>query len=298
MIGILAGCTSQPIDTSLHDAAPTVRAHSETADATAQAWEPARLEYRTVTINGSKRDYLVSLPPGARQRKGLPLILGFHGYTGSAEHMQQRSGLSDADAVVAYLQGVDAAWSPAPYAKTSVEDDLSFSDHVREQLIAEFHLHPARVFAAGFSNGGGFAGVLGCRRPQQFTAIATVAAAYYDSVTDGCSPIPMKRIDIHGTSDAIIQYQGGSRHGSHYESVYDFLDESRIRNRCEAEPLETQATAFATALTWMDCDAGLKHIRVQGGEHVWPGSDARQKLPDASLSATDEILSFFGVDKY
>lgn len=257
-------------------------------------WAPAAVENRTVMVEGVERHYILSLPPGARQREKLPIIFAFHGKGEEAATMQRHTNLDAADAIVVYMQGVDKAWSPAPYAKTSPEQDLAYVDAVRHQLLGEFNVDRVKVFAAGFSNGGGFATFLSCRRPQDFTAVATVAAANYEQVSEGCSVIPMKQIDFHGTDDPVIKYAGGVRHGSAYASVAASTHDAAARNRCDAGPHATPLEHQVVEEQWIGCDAGLEHYRLEGGRHVWPGGEAdRSELPRGF--ATQRMLAFFGV---
>lgn len=241
------------------------------------------VQERTIRAGGLTRTYVVSLPPFVEHRERLPLVLVFHGYGQQAESLRQHSGMDRADAVVAYLQGVDNAWAPAPYAATTGEQDLAFFDAVRAELIAEYDLDPARVFVTGFSNGGGFAAYVGCQRPQEVTAVGTVAAAFYESTTAGCSAIPMKRIDFHGTEDTIMRYDGGRKYGTVYEASEANIDEAAQRNRCVGAPLISRISDEVVVRRWLDCDAETEHYRVDGGGHAWPEF------------ATQRQLEFFGI---
>lgn len=261
----------------------------------AEPLSPPAVERRTITAAGLQREFILSLPAGARQRARLPLIMVFHGYRENAETIHRYSELDKADAVVAYMQGKDDAWAPAPYAGTTGEQDLAFVDAVRSQLSGEFHIDPARVFAAGLSNGGGFAAFVGCQRPQDFTAVATVSAAFYQRVSDGCSRIPIKQIDFHGTADAVMHYAGGERHNTVYDSTPEMTAEAAERNRCRPQPAERRVADTVVEERWEDCDAGLEHFRIEGGPHVWPGGLRDESGTAPKGFATDEILDFFRV---
>ena len=303
---VMAGCSEDTDESEASDALPnplrTVE-NSNRADTVSEVepWSAASVESRTIPAGGLQRDYILSLPKGAQQREGLPLILVFHGYTSTAASMQRTTGLNNADAVVAYLQGVNKAWAPAPYANTNARQDLQFADAVREQLQQEFHTQPARTFAVGFSNGGGFAEFLSCQRPQDYTAVATVSAAIYDSVLEGCSAIPLTRLDIHGTSDNVIDYQGGTRHKTHYAGAYQDVEREARRNHCKATDDEAPKPEWSEVLPgvekaeWSGCDAGLVHYKIEGGKHEWlgPGTTPASALPIGF--ASEAVLRFFGV---
>lgn len=259
------------------------------------AWSPTSTQHRVVDAGGLKRDFILHVPVGAEQRAKLPVIFVFHGYLEEAKTIREYSGLDDADALVAYMQGVDNAWAPAPYATTSGEQDLAFVDAALNQLTHDFAVDRAQVFAAGLSNGGGFAAYLGCQRPQDFTAVATVAGAFYEKVSEGCSMIPMKHIDFHGTADPVIAYAGGIRHDHVYDSTAELMDDAAERNRCDPEPVEKVVSNDVLEQRWVSCDAGLEHYRIVGGGHVWPGGGKDSSTTAPSGFATRTLLDFFGV---
>ncbi|WP_277100371.1 alpha/beta hydrolase family esterase [Corynebacterium riegelii] len=269
----------------------------ETADPmdVAQPWSPASAGTRSVTAAGFERNYIMSLPPGAHERSRLPVIFVFHGYKESAETIREYSGLDSADAIVVYMEGIDKAWAPAPYAVTTGEQDLAYVDAVYDQLINEFAVDRARVFAAGLSNGGGFAAYVGCQRPQAFTAVATVAGAFYEKVSAGCSAIPMKHVDFHGTHDAVINYAGGERHSTVYGSSAELMEDAARRSRCDAEPAISAVSPTIEEYRWTGCDAAVTHYRIEGGPHVWPGSIKDTSATVSIGFATRQILHFFGV---
>lgn len=258
-------------------------------------WSAPTSERRTIQAAGMKRNYLVSLPAGATERERLPVIFVFHGYREDIETARRSSQLDRADAIVAYMAGVGNAWAPAPYAKTTGAQDLAFVDAVLAELSWQYSVDRARVFATGMSNGGGFAAYIGCQRPQEFTGVATVSAAFYERVSEGCSAIPMKHIDFHGTNDTIISYEGGERHDSVYESTQDMLEETATRNHCAGRMEEIEVAPAITEYTWADCDAATLHYRIEGGPHTWPGCPGDKSRTAPAGFATRTLLDFFGV---
>ena len=260
-----------------------------------EPWTDPAIERRQTTSAGLKRDYILSVPRGAKQRERLPLILVFHGYKEDADRIMQHSQLDKADAVVAFMDGVGEAWAPAPYAVTSGEQDLAFVDDVLSQLEGEYSIDRTRIFAAGFSNGGGLAAFVGCQRPQAFSGIATVAGAFYQRVAEGCSSIPMKHVDFHGTADPVISYGGGERHETVYNSTPEMLEEAAVRNHCAGRREDVELSHTVTMLSWDDCDAALSHYRIEGGPHVWPGGTSDNTGLVSKGFATRTLLAFFGV---
>ena len=260
-----------------------------------EPWSGPETQNRTIQVGQRERSYLLSVPSGAEQRSRLPMIFVFHGYGENAASIREYSRLDSADAIVVYLDGEKHAWAPAPYAKTSGGEDLAFVDAVREEVMGEYSVDKSRVFATGLSNGGGFATYLGCQRPQDFTAVASVSAAFYHRVAEGCSSIPIKHADFHGTDDEVMSYYGGERHDTAYESIEAMLAETAERNHCRPEYVEKPLSETVTELRWDGCDAPLMHYRVDHGPHIWPGGAYDTSETTTRGFATRTLLAFFGV---
>lgn len=243
---------------------------------------PQKTSRGELTVDGRERHYRLSTPEGFYRGRQWPVILAFHGWGETAGVMEETTGLNEARAVVIYAEGVDRAWAPAPYARTTGDEDLAFVRALLDDVVSTYPVDRQRIFATGFSNGGGFAAYLSCRMPDTFHAVAPVGAAYYAPIHADCPGQPVARLDIHGTDDDVIAYHGGTRHGTPYESVPEVLDGVARRNGCEGTAI-TRHSREVIEQHWQGCRLPLVHLRVGGGAHVWPNL------------ATSEVRSFFGV---
>ncbi|WP_290343213.1 alpha/beta hydrolase family esterase [Corynebacterium auris] len=274
----------------------------EVASSSAPVEGERTVDNRTIVAADLQRSYTVSIPPAAAQGARVPLIFVFHGFRGDAALMRAATGFDRANAVVVYMNGrgqpdgKDRAWAPAPYAQTTGAQDLAFFDAVRAELMGELAIDPASVFATGLSNGGGFAAFVGCHRAHAVAAVATVSAAFYDRVFEGCSPIPVKTLDIHGTNDTIINYNGGMRHNTRYESLEQVIGDTARRNHCGPDPVFNEVTPTLTRQSYRGCDAPVTHYRIFNGAHVWPGASHDTTQTVAPDFATNTVLDFFGVE--
>ena len=269
----LAGCTVEGEGET---------ATTETTTTSRSVGAPQKTVTETLTVDGRERSYRVSTPEGFHRGRQWPVVYVFHGWGETAAAMEETTGLDEARAIVVYPDGVDKAWAPAPYAKTTGEEDLGFVRQLVETVEKSYPVDRSRVFATGFSNGGGFAAYLSCQLPATFHAVAPVGAAYYEATHAGCADEPVARLDIHGTHDTVIGYYGGTRHGARYEPVQDVLDGVAERNGCERSRI-TRSGQTVLAQHWQGCVLPLVHLRVGGGDHTWPAL------------ATTEVRSFFGV---
>lgn len=275
----------------LPDTPPTFQASP--LDGPIDPGQAGRIE---VEVGGQQRSFLLHVPEGYSADQDWPLLLAYHGYGQDAEQLRQGTRLDSAAALVAYPEGEERAWAPAPYAVTTVAEDLAYSEAVVATVDKLYAVDNADVSLIGFSNGGGMAAALACRIPDRISGVATVAAAYYEAVHHDCADHPVPHIDLHGTADEVVGYHGGRRHQTAYDSVAEVLDGAAERNNCSGGVDVSRETVSTLSYTWRGCTAPLEHVRIGGGEHTWPGGthDTNDELSPGY--GTYRILQFLGVD--
>ena len=258
----------------------------------------------TTRINlPSGRSYLVHLPADYDPAEPWPLILTFHGWGQNGQSLATATHFDAARAISIYPDGAPSkapnqnkkAWAPAPYANTSGGEDLEFVDEIINSARRTWNIDNNQLFAVGFSNGGGFAQYLACQRPAQFQAIATVSAAYYTAVVEKCAPGTVGHLDIHGTADQVVSYDGGTRHNTKFLSVPEIMDVAARRNHCGNSMEQQRLVGGAKRTSYMDCAAPVDHIRIEGGKHWWPGYSGNRNDAMPENFATDKILDFFRI---
>jgi polyhydroxybutyrate depolymerase len=230
---------------------------------------------------GRTRGYVLHLPQGYERRDDWPLVVAFHGRGSTGAEVEGYSGLSRLPAVVAYPDGTPdpdddefrRAWQGAPYEVAGV-DDVVFTVDLLDELQATLCVDPDRAYATGKSNGAGLVGLLACRLPDRLAAVAPVAGAFYPGTTEGCegaSPVPV--LEVHGTGDATIPYDGDADRG--LPAVPDWVAGWVARDDCRREPRVVRTGRDVVTTTWRGCADGteVQHVAVRGGGHVWPGSD-------------------------
>ncbi|RJQ76741.1 poly(3-hydroxybutyrate) depolymerase [Pseudonocardiaceae bacterium YIM PH 21723] len=283
--GVTAASAAQPTLPTGCGQAPPVR--------------PGTTERFTLGSGGTEREYLLHVPDGYQRDKPSPVILAFHGAGGTDTVLEAFSDLSTLDAIVLYPQGLKGsegtAWQGAPYASSA--DDVRFVQDLLDRTETDLCVDTTRIFATGKSNGGGFTALLACRLADRIAAFAPVAGAYYPGTTQGCEsspPVPM--LEFHGTEDAVIHYEGGVRHGARYPAIGDWLTTWTEKDHCSAGK-ERRVAEDVVELEWSDCVAGaeVRHYRVEGGGHTWPGATQDSGSGDTtqSISATKTIWRFF-----
>jgi len=159
------------------------------------------------------------------------------------------------------------------------------------QLLANLEtlycVDPNRVYATGFSNGGGFGGLLACDATASttFAAFGLHSAALYQGVSNAncvasavklapCNPgrqhIPI--LEIHGSADGQIPYYGGDHNGQCLPTVPNWVTAWSVREGYGAANTTTQLGngnveyQFGSA---QDKAGVVTHYMVNGLGHAW-----------------------------
>ncbi len=229
--------------------------------------------YYTIEVNGVQRDLLFHLPQGYVQGSQLPVLFNFHGYGSNAADQEIASNMSQlADEygfIVIYPQGLrDAAgnqfWSTHTYQNQ--QSDIDFVSEMLRLLGIYYGYEPTRVYATGFSNGGGFANLLAAQMSETFAAVSSVGGAYYNySEYTPARDIPI--IAFHGDADEVVPFEGLYI----LPPIYEWVNDWAAKNACG----ETAEVVFNTEITLAErwstgCEAHVELYTLKGIGHIWP----------------------------
>ena len=160
----------------------------------------------TMDVGGVARTYLRVVPVSLDANTPAPLILGFHGGSGTSEQASQYGLTGTEAALYVYPQALSfpaaggVAWNVSPDG-----NDDEFIDALLVELGQKNCIDTTRVFAAGQSNGAFFVNELGCKRPDAFRAIAPAAGG---GPTGGCTK-GVSAMLVHGTADTTVSIEQG-----------------------------------------------------------------------------------------
>ncbi|WP_116202129.1 alpha/beta hydrolase family esterase [Amycolatopsis circi] len=246
-----------------------------------------------LTSGGIDREYRIYVPARYNPHRQYPVVLSYHGHGRTAEYQEELSGFSGSDVIAVYPQGVTgtdgkSAWTGAPYS--APVDDVRFTGDLLTSLQQRMCMDPARIYAAGKSNGGGFVGVLACRMADRIAAFAPVSGAFYPQ-GGACHPSrKVALLDFHGTADTTIPYTGNPAKG--LPSIPDWLSGWAARDRCFPYPVSVSPVHNVVKQWWPGCS--LVHYRVEGAGHVWPSTRPNNDSDTpTAIDATPVILQFF-----
>ena len=259
---------------------------------------PPAVQRRQLEVAGLSRGYRLYVPLSLDRRRPAPLVLVLAGVGNPAESMVETTQLDrladSAGFVVAYPEGVNRTWN-AGYCcllgATTGPDDVGFLTRVIDDVASDHRIDPARVFAVGVSAGGMMAHRLGCERPDRIAGVGSVAGAM---IPDACRPArPVSVIEIHGTADPLVPYEGGSTAGgatAPSPPTVAVAERWAELDRCPS-PAATRADGPVTTATWTGCadGTGVKLITIEGGGHTWY---APLGPANGAVDATREIWEF------
>ena len=231
---------------------------------------------QTISSGGLQRTYVLHVPPGYDGVTAMPLVLSFHGYSLSAKFFAPYANFDAAADGAGFLvvtpdgSGSPQSWNAGAYA--GAPDDVAFVSELLTKLESDLCVDAGRVYAAGYSNGGGMALRVGCALTDRIAAVGVVAATYVNCR----AAVPL--MAFHGTADPMVPYEGGDRlpdlEGI-FPSVRRSVSEWAVGLGCDGLPLISRPSSEVEISTFQRCASGADDVllyTILGGGHTWPGA--------------------------
>ncbi len=254
---------------------------SETSDAaTTEPTSPSTTE---------ARPYEVFVPTGYDAATAAPLVISLHGYGAFGElqelYFQLEPQAEERGFLYVHPDGtVDPTdmefWNATDACcdETQSVDDSGYINFIIDEVSAAYNIDPARIYLVGHSNGGFMSYRMACDYADRIAAIVSLAGATFLD-TSRCAPSePVSILQIHGTADDTIKYDGGRSPLSSYPAAETTVAMWSAYNGCApaTEPLgaidlesgidgdETTMEAFT------DCpvDGAVELWTMAGGSHT------------------------------
>ncbi len=267
----------------------------------------------SVDVAGTSRSFRVYVPTSYRAQEPAALVFMFHGGFGSGEQFQSSANM-DAVAeregfVTVYPDGsgVVRTWNAGDccgHAQDEDVDDVAFVRALIAHLEASLCVDPKRIYASGMSNGAMLSHRLACELADRIAAIAPVAGTMMIANCAPTRPVPV--LQIHGTADANVPWDGGEGcgvAGVSFTSVPDTMDAWAGYNECSGPASDWLQEGDGSCTAQGSCAAGADVVlcAVDGGGHDYPGAEPRadQVVCDGdggesqSFSAAEVTWRFF-----
>jgi len=172
--------------------------------------------YKTITVGGVSREYILHVPTQYNGENAVPLVVDFHPIMGSDTSEFNSSPYkaeTDPEGVItAYPNGLKGptgmrAWNVGPCCTDA--DDTSFARAVVAEVKKTACIDSKRVYATGFSMGGGMTHYSACHLADIFAAAAPAAFDLAQENEKACTPSrPISVISFRSTGDQTVFYDG------------------------------------------------------------------------------------------
>jgi len=174
------------------------------------------------------RPYQVHVPPGYSPDVAAPLLLILHGYRANSVIESFYLNLSPATDAAGMLtvapdgtknrrgkqfwNATDACCN-GPGAQV---DDSAYLDAIIKEVEATYNVDRSRIYLVGHSNGGFMSYRMACDHADEIAALVSLEAATYADPRKCAPSEPVATLEIHGTGDDTIPYDGGKILGRRY----------------------------------------------------------------------------------
>jgi polyhydroxybutyrate depolymerase len=279
------------------------------------------LSKASMEVAGVKRSYRSYVPKGLP--KGAPLVLVMHGSGEGTQAIRVGTGygferLADQHGfAVVYPKSFGFDWNDCSSVGDKTvngvsADDAGFLAALVDKLVADIGVDPARVFAAGVSNGGSMAMRLALEHPARYRAVAAVIANLPAPQNFDCKPVAQTTsvMIMNGTLDPLVPYAGGevsllglfyksgqvisSSASAQYFAAWNHLTSAPQVSRSQAtEGIRVEQSLWSGG----DGKTEVELVTIHGGGHGLPQPYARRpRLLGPSPMAPDGpamIWAFF-----
>lgn len=261
----------------------------------------------SIIHDGIQRDYILYIPEVYDGSTTVPLVLNFHGYGSNAAQQMFYGDFRDIADTEGFLlvhpEGTtfigDQFWNVGFPGLSSNIDDVGFTEALIDELATLYAIDLDRVYATGMSNGGFMSFLLACQLSEKIAAVASVTGSMTQDTFDDCNaqhPTPV--LQIHGTDDGVVLYNGNNLSIPIADVISYWVD----HNNCESTPTTTTLPDIDPSdgstiehSVYEDGDNGIttEHMKVIGGGHTWPGSVINTVGTNQDIDASMEIWLFF-----
>lgn len=260
----------------------------------------------TIVHDGIVRSYKLYIPSIYSGNTAVPLLFNFHGYTSTSNEQMFygdfRNIADTANFLVVHPQGTldntntthfNVGWGG------STVDDVGFTEALLDSLSAAYSIDQNRIYAVGMSNGGFMSFRLACELSNKIAAVGSVTGSMTPSTLGNCNTShPMPIIQIHGTTDATVPYNGSAGWTA---SITNVLNHWATFNNCSPVPTVVNVPNTNTIdgstvekYTYENGDncSEVVHYKVTNGQHTWPGSIFNFAGTNYDINASVEIWNF------
>ena len=176
----------------------------------------------SVKVDGKDRTFIMHVPSSYKGDKPVPMLVDYHPIGGDGKSHLGASPYkekTDPEGVITlYPDGTpnpvgnmkgSNGWNVGPCC--SSDDDLKFSREMIRSVQEKVCIDKKRIYAAGYSMGGGMSNHVACFMSDIYAAVAPASMDLNTDNSAQCSPDrPISIIMFRGSQDFVCSYNGGN----------------------------------------------------------------------------------------
>jgi polyhydroxybutyrate depolymerase len=267
---------------------------------------PFALAQQTTQIDAGRGDIPLIVPDAYQANSPAPLIVLLHGYGSSG--IQQNGYMRIGELVNHYgfilatpdgtqeTQGRNARfWNASDACCNFYANDLDDAAYVLEiinTVKAQYQVDPRRVYLIGHSNGG----FMSYRTAHEYSGviagIASLAGAEA-TVAQDAPANPVHVLQIHGTADGTIAYDGGDIQGNVYPSAEETVGRWADYNGCSADGVITAMLDLDSSLDGLETTVTRYNDGCQpgGSAELWTIAEGAH-IPQISTVFPEKVVEW------
>ena len=227
----------------------------------------------------------VTVPANYDAGTPAPLIVLLHGYTSSGASQDRYMGFSSIADKYGFL-----LVAPDGDKEAGGDENRFWNADIIQTVKADFNVDPNRVYLVGHSNGGFMSYRAAYDHSETIAAIASLAGASH--IDDRPAPAnPVHVLQIHGTNDGTIAYNGDDIAGNAYPSAHDTVAQWAEYNGCEAQANERELRDLVANLEGHESSVEVfnQGCKTGGSSELWTISDGSH-VPSFSDSFAAQVV--------
>jgi poly(3-hydroxybutyrate) depolymerase len=179
---------------------------------------------KSIQSGGTNREYILRVPDNYDENQPYRLIMAYHWLNGNASQVANGGeggstddpyyglwDLAEDSTIFVAPEGLNAGWG------NDQGRDVDLTDAILDEVLGDLCIDTSRIFATGFSFGGGMSYALACERADVFRGVALYAGAQLSGCNGGTTPIAY--FHAHGANDTVLNISQGRGLRDNYVNV-------------------------------------------------------------------------------
>jgi polyhydroxybutyrate depolymerase len=258
------------------------------------------------SIDFGRGELPVTVPDGYSSDTPAPLIVLLHGYTSSGEGQDSYLGFSRVADRYGFLfvapDGDQEAsddrsrfWNATDACCDffgAESDDSDYIHGIINKMKDEYNVDSSRVYLVGHSNGGFMSYQMAYLHSDDIAAIASLAGASHNEDRDAPGN-PVHVLQIHGTNDTTIVYDGGDIQGNNYPSAMQTVTQWASYNGCSTEGAARELRDLESSLDGHESEVMLFEVGCEtgGSAELWTIQDGSH-VPRVSETFSSQVVEW------